>query len=184
MTSMTSQLEELFLGRLSIEDDPAFWTMALGTMLRDVEALDLCGRKQDDDVVLQIGACSHWSHPHWVRWKAAGGFASPDGYQGAGVFGFGLPEFDWYILLQCDTQSGVWIAAERFAAKRARVLRAARPTRTRKHNQAVVSAIWKSGSPARPGGKRERRYGFRKRSGVWRCVAAEEFPRDASSGKR
>src|ERR1700682_3766865 len=83
---------------LTREDDPAFWAVVFETLNRDFDLLYSL-ESSKDAIFLQVGACSHWLRPHQTRWTAAGGFAAPVGYQGNSLFGCGLPEFDWFIVL-------------------------------------------------------------------------------------
>src|SRR2546423_5152950 len=166
--------ESFILPYLTDEDDPDFWASAFDTLARDFEALYSLDAKKYE-IFIQVGACSHWLRPHQTRWTAAGGFAAPVGYQGNSVYGDGLPEFDWFIILHRDQKENRWVLTERFFGKRKLICRVALPTRTARHNQAAINAIWSPGTPSNPDKKLEAHYGFRKVNGEWKCVASNEY---------
>ncbi len=154
---------------LTQDDDPVFWAIATYTLLGDTFHFML--RDFDThNIFIQLGACSHWLRPHQTRLTAAGGFALPAGYGGSGQSREGLPEYDWSILIHWDISIGEWVLTDKFFGKKKLTRRIALPTRTARHNQAAVHAIWTPGSPRHPNQKRVDYYGFRKINGVWRCV--------------
>lgn len=144
--------------RLEAEDDPDFWRSALTYVLSESEPRP--------GASVEVGRCSHWLRPHQTRWKADGGFAWPTGYgiDGGGSYSrYGLPQFDWSIVL--DWSEGGWEPAPRRSVRH--LLRLALPSRTRRHGQAAIHALWHAG--------REKRvvfYGFRRRGGAWVCTAS------------
>lgn len=98
--------------QLSDEDDSNFWMTAFDTLLSDIDALYPYKSKKHE-VFLQIGACSHWLRPHQHRWTASGGFAWPEGYlqryqdhikNSWGPIGSGLPELEWFVLVESSRQ--------------------------------------------------------------------------------
>jgi hypothetical protein len=137
-------------------DDPDLWRIAVGYVLAEAD---------ESVTTAEIGRCSHWLRPHQARWTADGGFAWPAGYgQGDGLGGlFGLPQFDWSVCLERRGDS--WGPAKRRSIRYN--LRLTIPSRTRRHPQAALHAIWHHG--------REKTlvlYGFRKRDGGWVCTAS------------
>ena len=121
-----------------------------------------------------VGCCSHWARPHQSRWTAAGGFALPEGYgDGEGFLG-GLPNLDWSVTLQFNSNQPGWVCPLQSPTKRFSSVRLAIPSRTARHLQAAVHAIW---SPATLDVKHKRTvfYGFRKSESGWQLVARSEF---------
>ena len=169
-----SEFESIVRPFLTDEDDPKLWAMVFETLAHDFEALHSI-ESSKHEIFLQIGACSHWLRPHQTRWTAAGGFAAPVGYQGNSAYGHGLPEFDWFVILYRDQKESRWLQAEKFFGKRKLICRVALPTRTMRHNQAAINAIWSPGTPTNPDRKLEVHYGFRKVAGEWKCVASSEW---------
>jgi hypothetical protein len=143
---------------LRAEDDRGHWQAAL-TVVTNELILRHDEHPQTRDWVLNIGACSHWLRPHQTRWNAAGGFASPDGYQAY------LPEFDWSLIFVFRNRE--WISVEKLPTKKPHLLRVAIPTRTARHNQAAVHTRWYPGNETVL-------YGFRNPDGNWECVAAPD----------
>jgi hypothetical protein len=143
---------------LGAEDDLGLWRAAL-TVLTDEFILRHNEHPQARDWVLNVGACSHWIRPHQTRWTAAGGFASPDGYQ---VF---LPEFDWSLIFTYRNRQ--WVPVEKLPTRKPKLLHVAIPTRTDRHKQAAVHTRWYPGTETVL-------YGFRNRAGNWECVAASD----------
>jgi hypothetical protein len=137
--AMTIPLE-FVTNQLTAQDDPKLWGEVL--MVLGDEFLQRFRGEGDDKKVwyVRVGACSHWLGPHRVRWTVAGGFAAPVGYGGAGAFSFGLPEFDWSVILTFD--GGRWNQVDKFSGKKQIVLRIAIPTRTAHHKQAAIHAVW------------------------------------------
>lgn len=171
MTLLEQQYQDEILSRLAPEDDGDFWSAALAVLLHDVET-EWGDARSKPEIYAQIGACSHWLRPHQTRWTAAGGFAWPSGYGGFGYSRLGLPEFDWFVLLRRDADSQSWRPVEKLTGKKRLILRAALPTRTKRHPQAAVHTIW---TPGRLAGRKKgfsRVYGFRKLEGAWQCVAS------------
>lgn len=169
-----SEFENIVRPFLTDEDDPEFWSTVFETLAHDFETLHST-ESSKYEIFLQIGACSHWLRPHQTRWTAAGGFAAPVGYQGNGVYGHGVPEFDWFVILCPDQNEDRWVQAEKFFGKRKLICRVALPTRTSRHNQAAINAIWSPGTPTNPDKKLEVHYGFRKVNGIWKCAASSEW---------
>ncbi len=158
---------------LTPEDDPVFWEAALRHILGPLEG---------DDIIAQIGACSHWIRPHGGFWAADGGFAYPAGYDPTttGWSFTASPQFDWSVLwkLVVATQGGaavtIWEPATK-RPKKALLLRVAIPSRTARHLQAAVHTLWKPGSPGNPRQPSRTFFGFRKKGGEWRCTAEQTF---------
>ena len=154
------------LRHLRLNDDTALWRVALEHILGELPRTPgTPGR------LVQVGRCSHWLRPHQTRWTADGGFAWPTGY-GSGGGGYSrtaLPQFDWSVVLAWTGER--WEPAADKAAKPA--LRVAIPSRTMWHQQAAVHTIWMTAKE-----KERRFYGFRKKSGVWRCTAESEWRED------
>jgi hypothetical protein len=149
---------EVVACRLAVEDDRDFWRTALA-VFADEFIQRRNEKSKSGDWVLVVGACSHWVRPHQTRWTAAGGFASPDGYQNF------LPEFDWSLIFVFRERR--WIPVEKLPKKLLKVFRVAIPTRTARHKQAAVHTRWLPGSESVL-------YGFRNVNGNWECVAASD----------
>ncbi len=150
---MTSWCSEF----LDQDDDPELRQVALSHILAEID--------KKPGVLVQVGRCSHWLRPHQSRWTANGGFAWPSGYgSGSGGFSYSaLPQFDWSIVLEW-TGSG-WDRVKRQSIRH--FLRVTIPSRTKRHQQAVVHALWHTG--------REKEvvfYGFRKQEQGWTCTAS------------
>jgi hypothetical protein len=148
---------EEFAAMFDDEDDPDLWRAALQYILAEIE--------QRPGVSIEVGHCSHWLRPHQARWTADGGFAWPTGYGGGGgdQSRSALPQFDWSVVLGWD--GAEWNVVERQPLRI--TLRLAIPSRTRRHLQAAVHALWHTG--------REKEvvfYGFRKRSDGWAFTAS------------
>jgi hypothetical protein len=160
---------------LTPEDDPLFWKVAVSVLMQDVNHIILVTESQRN-FFIEIGPCSHWLRPHQTRWTADGGFAWPAGYEGRPFNYDRLPGFDWSVYLGWNPVAKHWqMMASSFLPKRSFVLRAALPTRTARHNQAVVPSIWLNGSPAAPRKKPAVFYGYRKIEGQWFLTAWSEF---------
>ena len=168
-----SEFETIINPYLTNEDDSLIWSTAFKTLISDFEPL-CSSEATKHEIFIQIGACSHWLRPHQTRWTAAGGFAAPVGYQGNSRFGHGLPEFDWFVIFYREQKKDRWIHVEKFLGKHKLVCRVALPTRTLRHNQAAIEAIWSPGTPTNPDQKLRMRYGFRKVDSEWKCVMADE----------
>jgi hypothetical protein len=155
---------------LSKEDDPRLWRCLVATLLDDIDAI-VASSATKDEILLEIGSCAHWLHPHQTRWTAAGGFAWPAGYgDGDGHGRHGLPSFDVSRVFHRDRATAAWHPTKG-VGRRPFLLRVAVPTRTARHPQAAVHTIWTPGSPPRPDMKRERFLGFRVVDDGWRLVA-------------
>ena len=154
---------EAMAGRLDEDDDPELWRAVLQHVLAEVEP--------GPGLLVEVGRCSRRLRPHTNRWKADGGFAWPSGY-GIGVgknCRSGLPQFDWSVPLGWGGAG--WGVIDGRTART--TLRLAVPSRTRRHRQAAVHALWHTG--------REKEMvlcGFRKREAGWTCTVAT---RSASS---
>jgi len=166
--------------RLSAEDDPALWEQVLKVLAEDASILEPVA--DGSQLYAEVGVCSHWLRPHQIRWTAAGGFAAPVGYGGAGGntkfirhgAGFigrtGLPLFDWSVRLQFNPAPIGWVIPKKVPTKRFMSVRVTVPSRTTRHRQAAVHTLW---SPRTLDAKRERTvlYGFRNLNGVWELKA-------------
>ena len=151
-------LFETVRGRLTTEDDLKLWETAL-TVLVD-EFLQRYEREAKNRTwVFLVGACSHWVRPNQDRWTAAGGFASPEGYQDS------LPKLDWSVMLGYSNQR--WTPLRKLPGKNKVVFRVALPARTARHKQAAVHTKWSTV-------QEQVLYGFRNIEGTWKCVAASD----------
>ena len=165
--------------RLSAEDDPALWEQVLKVLAEDASILEPVA--DGSQLYAEVGVCSHWLRPHQIRWTAAGGFAAPVGYggaggntkfiqHGAGFSSTGLPLFDWSVRLRFNPAPIGWVIPEKVPTKRFMSVRVAVPSRTTRHRQAAVHTLW---PPRTLDAKRERTvlYGFRNLNGVWELKA-------------
>jgi hypothetical protein len=157
--------------RFGAEDDPGLWSTALQIISDQAAFLSTSIRKR---LFAEVGACSHWIRPHQTRWTAAGGFAWPEGYgDGEGCKG-ALPTIDWRVVLQFDDANRRWTVPTIRPDKRSLSVRLTVPTRTARHGQAAVHAIWPRGTiDARF--KKTMFYGFRQRAGTWELKAQKVF---------
>jgi hypothetical protein len=163
---------EYFADHLTCRDDSTLWKTILVVLAEEFLRRYRNYGDKKESWYLRIGACSHWVRPHQMRWTAAGGFAWPVGYKGASGWSDGLPEFDWSGILVFDGQA--WNRVNRFRGKRQIVLRVAVPTRTKRHKQAAIHAMWSTSH-------RVTFYGFRNiGGGNWVCVAASD---EAQNGR-
>lgn len=146
--------------RLDHDDDPAFWQLAIDTILASADAVveSYTGK---DCIIVEIGRCSHWIRPHW---KSRAGTAWPYGYSNDGnVFSYAsLPEFDWSIKWVRERHVNAWQLVSGQPTRRPLVHRIAIPARTSRHPQATVHTIWTPGSPNDPKHKLTVVYGFEK----------------------
>jgi hypothetical protein len=157
--------------RLGGDDDPSLWREILHATAEDASVL--CANRGRSTLYAIVGSCSHWARPHQSRWTAAGGFALPQGYgDGEGFLG-GLPNLDWSITLQFDPTLPGWICPAELPTKRFDSVRLAVPSRTARHWQVAVHAIWSSGT-LNAKHKRTVFYGFRKSEYSWKLVARSE----------
>jgi hypothetical protein len=157
------------MSRLTGEDDPAFWEVALNDIFAEADVL--CGKAGGEPVLAQVGSCSHWLRPHQTRWTADGGFAWPTGYGGVGFSRLGLPEFDWSVTRRWDPASASWEPDGGPAAQGGLVFRVTLPARSARHLQAAVHTLWTPGPPVFPRKELLQFYGFRKKEGQWACTA-------------
>jgi len=150
--------------RLGTDDDPRLWREVLRAAAEDASVLGC------SELYAIVGCCSHWLRPHQSRWTAAGGFALPVGYGGGEGFLRGLPNLDWRVILQFDHAQLGWALPSRPPTKGFNSVRLAVPSRTARHRQAAVHAVW---SPLTSDTRRKRTdyYGFRKSEGGWCLVA-------------
>jgi hypothetical protein len=150
--------------KLGADDDPHLWRAVLRAVAEDASALG-CSR-----LYAIVGCCSHWLRPHQSRWTAAGGFALPVGYGDGEGFLRGLPNLDWRVILEFDRAQLGWVLPPRPPAKGFNSVRLAIPSRTARHGQAAVHAVW---SPKASGTRQKRTayYGFRKSDDGWCLVA-------------
>ncbi len=158
--SLTDLPISWFSNLLDEDDDVEFWQVNLNHILSEVE--------KDTQVSVEVGRCSHWLRPHQSRWTADGGFAWPSGYGsgGGGVSYSALPQFDWSVVLEWTETS--WKRVKRQSIKHS--LRVTIPSRTKRHQQAVVHTLWHTG--------REKEvvfYGFRKQVYGWACTASTKI---------
>lgn len=163
---------------LGESDDPDLWAAVCEELLSDVK-LRAKFKKRKWPIVLEIGACSHWSRPHQTRTTRGGGFAYPTGYGEDGestgrLDPLGLPQFDWSISVRLDEDSGIWMGELPGKGKRYSC-RIAIPTRTVQHAQAAINATWLPYPPEASTARKIWVYGFRKIYGDWKCVTAPEF---------
>ena len=149
--------------KLGADDDPQLWREVLRAAAEDASVLR-CSR-----LYAVVGCCSHWLRPHQSRWTAAGGFALPVGYGDGEGFLKGLPNLDWSVILQFDRAQLGWVLPPRPPTKGFNSVRLAIPSRTARHRQAAVHAVW---SPRTSNTKQKRTayYGFRKSGDGWCLV--------------
>jgi hypothetical protein len=153
-------MDQQFLDELSehldADDDPILWQFALEMILSDLEP--------KPGIQVEVGRCSHWLRPHQSRWTDGGGFAMPRGYgQSHGWLRWcSLPDFDWSVMLGWDGNR--WAIVKPRSVRNS--LRITIPSRTSRHLQAAVDALWHVKRE-----KRETVYGFRKRAERWVCTA-------------
>lgn len=163
-------LPALIEQRLVTDDDPDLWIELLRAVAEDASALRERGASR---LYAIVGCCSHWARPHQSRWTAAGGFALPEGYgDGEGFLG-GLPNLDWSVTLQFDPSQPGWVCPLQPPTKRFCSVRLAIPSRTARHLQAAVHAVW---SPGTLDAKHKRTvfYGIRKSENGLALVARSE----------
>jgi hypothetical protein len=156
--------------RLAADDDPGLWVEILRAAAEDASVLRT---RSGWRLYAIVGRCSHWARPHQSRWTAAGGFSLPLGYgDGEGYVG-GLPNLDWNVTLEFDPNQPGWVCPLRSPTKRFRSVRLAIPSRTARHRQAAVHAVW---SPATLDAKQKQTvfYGLRKSGDSWKLVARNE----------
>jgi hypothetical protein len=129
---------EVVAEHLSDDDDPRLWEAALSAVFCDAELLCRSNRSKRP-IFSQIGRCSHWLSPHnkgsWF--KDVEKFAWPTGYGHNGSWVFGLPEFDWSIVLKWDAANTVWDLVPKLPGRRCLLFRVAVPGRTARHVRAV-----------------------------------------------
>lgn len=171
MATISTQLRSFANAKVFDGEDWEFWEEALSIIEFDAneEIDDYTSRA----IVMQLGVSSHWLRPHQTRWTADGGFAWPSGYIG-GRWGMrGLPEFDWNFTLEWCPIEKHWILhdANWRIPKRHFLFRVTLPTRTLRHRQAVVHALWMNGTPGQPRKKQLSFYGFRKLNDGWQLRA-------------
>lgn len=163
-------LPALIVERLGADDDPNFWIEILRAAAEDAAVLRTSGESR---LYAIVGRCSHWARPNQSRWRAAGGFAWPEGYgDGEGVLG-GLPYLDWSVTLQFNPDQPGWDCPLQTPTKRSSSVRLAIPSRTVRHPQAAVHAVWSRATIDKKY-KRTVFYGFRRLEGGWRLVARRE----------
>lgn len=169
---------DALLPHLGPDDDQALWIQALADVYadsrREVEAWT--GK---DVLRLAVGACSHWLRPHQTRWSTNGGFAWPAGYGDAlGGSRGAPPQHDWTVVAHWDSPSSRWTMGNAHS-RRPLTLRVTLPTRTARHEQAVVHLCWRPGSPAHPRRHRTTFFGYRKREGIWSLEATQDIAHGA-----
>jgi hypothetical protein len=143
---------------LDEDDDPELWQVALDNILAEFEI--------EPNGLVEAGRCSHRLAPNQARWTAGGGFAWPTGY-GSGNGGHSysaLPQFDWSVVLRWT--GSTWEPIKRNSIRCS--LRLTIPSRTKRHQQAAVHAVWRTGKD-----KETVFYGFRKREQGWVCSASK-----------
>ena len=163
-------LPPLIEERLAADDDPELWVEILRAAAEDASVLRT---RSGSRLYAIVGRCSHWARPHQSRWTAAGGLSLPLGYgDGEGYVG-GLPNLDWNVTLEFDPNQPGWVCPLQSPTKRFRSVRLAIPSRTARHLQAAVHAVW---SPATLDAKQKRTvyYGLRKSGDSWKLVARSE----------
>lgn len=154
---------------LAAEDDPDLWSVAVEWILANAMPSILRHRGKQD-VLTEIGRCSHWIRPHW---KTKEGVRCTSGYDKT-VTGFSwsrLPEFDWSRKWVFSFGELRWLPSLRLRSRRPLVYRIAAPARTLRHPQATVHAVWSPGSPDFPCESRQAAYSFEKTADGWRHFA-------------
>jgi hypothetical protein len=170
-TTDTKPLPAELVQRLGADDDTELWVATLRCAAEDAAAL--CVNCDPRKLYAVVGACSHWLRPHQTRWTAAGGFAWPEGY-GDGHGRGGLPHLDWSVTLLFNHSGMSWDTPTQAATQRFQSVRLAIPSRTARHLQAAVHAVWSRGTLD---GRHKRTvfYGLRKQDQRWDLVAREQF---------
>jgi hypothetical protein len=168
---MWSTFAERIVERLDDGDDQRLWQAAVEEVY--VEAAFLCCQaRRSREVFTELGRCSHWLSPHNAgSWLPDARYAWPSGYGGSGWNIFGLPLLDWSLLWSWCPNSEAWVPTERVQGKRPLTLRVAIPSRTARHERAVVHALWAPGTPTMPGKRLLQAYGFMKTDDVWKCTS-------------
>jgi len=165
-----ADLPALIVEKLDADDDPNLWAEMLRVAAEDAAAL---GARGGSKWYAIVGRCSHWARPHQSRWTAAGGFSLPLGYgDGEGYLG-ALPNLDWSVTVEFDANQPGWVVPLQRPAKGFRSIRLSIPSRTARHAQAAVHAVWSRGTIDTKQ-KRTVYYGFRKSEGGWKFVARSE----------
>lgn len=149
---------ETIAPKLVRDDDHELWQAAL-SVLADEFTQRCAEEMQRGACAMVVGACSHWVRPHQSRWRAAGGFAYPQGYKNF------VPELDWSVIFVFRNRK--WTSVKKLSGKKTKVFRVAIPARTTRHKQAAVHTQWS------PGGETIL-YGFRKLAEKWVCVAVSD----------
>ena len=136
------QLPAVLAGFLTATDDPDLWMQVLHVVAEDASELP----DNETRRYALLGSGSHWLRPNQSRWTVAGGFAWPTGYgDGAGTLFGQPPNLDWNVTLQFEFATAEWVAPKDAPTKRFRSVRIAVPSRTTRHGQAAVHAIWPRG---------------------------------------
>ncbi len=163
-----SSLPKPLVERLGADDDPTLWHAILDAAAEDASLLQPPGGRSKLYAI--VGCCTHWVRPNRSRWTAAGGFALPVGYGDGEGFRRGLPNLEFHVTLQFDPALRAWICPLEIPTKRFNSVRLAIPSRTARHPQAAVHAIWSSGTLDAKH-KRTVFYGLRKSEHGWKLVA-------------
>ena len=157
--------------KLTNDDDERLWQSAVNELFRD--ARFLCEHSRTNSLIFtRIGSCSHWLSPHNNgSWLQDARYAWPSGYGGSGWSIRGLPELDWSLSWQWEERDKTWVAVEEIHGKRPLIFRVAVPSRSARHQRAVVHALWTPGSPTVPKKKLLQAYGFTKVGERWECTS-------------
>jgi len=155
---------------LTADDDLDCWDIVTRAILTDAVTM---WQESGDDVVAQIGSCSHWIRPHQMRWRNAN-LAWPMGYDKTttGFFFSALPEHDWSEYVRWNGTD--WEPGR--PKRRSLILRISIPARTARHKQAAVHTIWTPRSP-QSRSKFLKLFGFRNGRLGWTMTATQAFDR-------
>jgi hypothetical protein len=121
------------------DDDPQLWDVVIAHLLNWLEPqIDVTKRRP---LFIRVGPCSHWRRPHSWRHTLAGSKGWPRGYGDGGT----LPQLDWAVLLHWQPKEHSWQLATGLHTKRYYLFQVAIPSRSARHNQALVHSRWLPG---------------------------------------
>jgi hypothetical protein len=158
--------------RYAKDDDIGLWRVAITEIVGENLSY-YHDHKYKDTILIRVGQCSHWIRPHQMRCIAAGGFAAPFGYGNVGQgYAFrSVPKLDWCFTWTWSKEKDDWVGLTERPGRRPLMLRIAIPSRTLRHQQAAVHAMWDPGTPGHPKEKAVQLYFFRRYDSEWVRVA-------------
>jgi hypothetical protein len=137
------------------EDDPTLWDTVVAHLLSWIDPqLDLTRRRP---LFIRLR-----QRPHYWRHTLAGSKGWPRGYGAAGS-----PQLDWSVLLQWQPKEHTWRTVTGLHTKRYYLLQVAIPSRSTRHNQALVHCRWLPGPRRIHTEEAEILFHFRRISGHW-----------------